>query len=701
MARLRIAAVSIAVVTGAGFATSTGSALAVASHVSSADGALSATARSGAVASPSGGTWGLAQPVRGATAAGLYPNGVDSVSCATAGNCGAIGRDTDSSGNSVMFVVSESDGVWGGSQGVRGPANLVDGFGDDAQISCASPGDCSAAGDYFAGGEDEQGFVDSETDGAWGTAQEVPGVTDLAPGEHSRLESVSCASAGNCSAGGTYTTAASGSAFLVNETDGTWGSAVEVPGIARLAAGVTDGEITSVSCGSPGNCSAGGYFSASSEDAFVVSETDGVWGSAELVPGLATLNTGRYAGVTSVSCASAGNCSAGGYYSMADGPGYLSRSIEPFVVDETDGSWGEAEEVPGAASLKLLYYEPAMFVSCASAGNCSAGGIYVTGPMSRQVFVVDETAGTWGTAIPLPGLGALDADGAVLSSISCGSAGNCAAVGSYGERISYVADETDGTWGAAEEVPGSAALGTGADQLASVSCPAAGYCSAGGYYYSDVSLGPPVEVEMPFVVNEATASAAALTLTAPTATYGNEEGVGASVAVTSAAGGTPTGTVTVSAGPVTICTTALDAGSGNCTLERLALPAGSYQLTATYSGDSTYVSSASAGDTLTVSKATSETSLSISRATLTYGHEQSEKLSVTVGAEYAGIPTGRVVVRAGKATICVMTLRSGRGTCRFSARKLRARKYHLTATYGGDRNFDGSSESGLLIIVRK
>jgi hypothetical protein len=704
MARWRIAAVSVAAITGAAFAAPAGGALAAASHVSSASGALSAAARPAAVESPTGGTWGLAEPVAGAMAAGIYPRGVASVSCATAGYCGAIGMDTDSSGNSVMFVVSERDGVWGTSEGVQGPANLVDGFGDDAQVSCASPGDCSAVGDYYAGGEDEQGFVVSEIDGVWRPAQEVPGVTDLAKGEDSLLKSVSCASAGNCSAGGTFTSPASGSAFLVSETSGTWGPAVEAPGIASLADGVTAAEITSVSCGAAGNCSAGGYFVvAGTYDAFVISETDGTWGNAEVVPGLAALNTAHDAGITSVSCASAGNCSAGGYYQETDGS---HGALQAFVVDETGGSWGDAEEVPGTAALNTDHHAETTSVSCASAGNCAAGGTYWTGLTNGQAFVVDETAGTWGTAIVVPGLSAVDLDGhANLTSISCGSAGNCAAGGSYGgggAAEAYVANETNGSWGAAQEAPGSAALGTGNGvQLASVSCAAAGYCSAGGYYDATSPLGSPFEVEKPFVVNEATASAAALTLTTTTAAYGNEGGVGASVAVTSAAGGTPTGTVTISAGPVTVCEATLEAGSGDCTLGHLTLPAGSYQLIATYSGDSTYVSSASAGDTLTVSKARSRTSVSISRSRLTYGHERSEKLTVTVAAEFAGVPAGTVVVRAGGATICTMTLRSGRGTCRFSARQLRAGKYHLTATYAGNRNFDASAASSMLITVRK
>ena len=38
------------------------------------------------------------------------------------------------------------------------------------------------------------------------------------------------------------------------------------------------------------------------------------WGTAEEVPGTAALNAGGNAGVNSVSCPSAGNCSAGGLY---------------------------------------------------------------------------------------------------------------------------------------------------------------------------------------------------------------------------------------------------------------------------------------------------------------------------------------------------------------------------------------------------
>jgi hypothetical protein len=111
---------------------------------------------------------------------------------------------------------------------------------------------------------------------------------------------------------------------VVTETGGTWGNAKQVPGIPALNAG-GDAEFYAVSCGSAGNCSAGGYYKSSKrslapEQAFVVSETDGTWGTATEVPGTAALNTGADALVYALSCASA-DCDAGGSYTTTSGGG--------------------------------------------------------------------------------------------------------------------------------------------------------------------------------------------------------------------------------------------------------------------------------------------------------------------------------------------------------------------------------------------
>ena len=53
------------------------------------------------------------------------------------------------------------------------------------------------------------------------------------------------------------------------------------------------------------------------------------WGAAIEVPGIAALAPGGYAAITSVSCTSAGDCSAGGYYQVR------SLHLQAFVDSET------------------------------------------------------------------------------------------------------------------------------------------------------------------------------------------------------------------------------------------------------------------------------------------------------------------------------------------------------------------------------
>ena len=152
----------------------------------------------------------------------------------------------------------------------------------------------------------------------------------------------------------------------------------------------------------------------------------GTWGTAIEVPGSGALNAGGGAFAISVSCASAGNCAAGGFYT--DG----SHRQQAFVVSERNGTWRTAIEVPGSGSLNAGGDATVNSVSCASAGNCAAGGLYTDRSGHQQAFVVSEGNGTWGKAIEVPGSGALNKGGsAVVLSVSCASAGNCAAGGTH------------------------------------------------------------------------------------------------------------------------------------------------------------------------------------------------------------------------------------------------------------------------------
>jgi hypothetical protein len=76
------------------------------------------------------------------------------------------------------------------------------------------------------------------------------------------------------------------------------------------------------------------------------------------VPGTAALSDGEFAEISSVSCASAGNCSAGGSYEGFSGD-------QAFVVSAVNGKWGKAEEVPGTAALNTNQVARMGSVSCA------------------------------------------------------------------------------------------------------------------------------------------------------------------------------------------------------------------------------------------------------------------------------------------------------------------------------------------------
>jgi hypothetical protein len=120
----------------------------------------------------------------------------------------------------------------------------------------------------------------------------------------------------------------------------------------------------------------------------VASEVNATWGAAIEVPGTAALNQGGHTGAGSVSCASAGNCAAAGFYTDSSG------HAQAFVASEVNATRGAAIEVPGTAALNQGGHAGAGSVSCASAGNCGAGGSYTDSSGHEQAFVANQTTRT-------------------------------------------------------------------------------------------------------------------------------------------------------------------------------------------------------------------------------------------------------------------------------------------------------------------
>jgi hypothetical protein len=446
--------------------------------------AFLAAAPSAAVAAPAAagaggaGGWGHAQRVTGVAQ-------ITSVSCASAGNCTAVGNSGPDQGQQAM-AVSEVHGRW--RKAIELPGTAALNAGESAvvnSVSCASAGNCTAGGLYSDASTAGQAFVASQVNGTWRKAVVFPGIIAANTGFIAAIAAVSCASAGDCSAAGYYTDNLSQThLFVVSQVRGRWRKPVPVPDIAALNSGPTPG-ITSVSCGSAGNCAAGGWYidHQGLGQPFVVSQVNGTWHQAIEVRGPAARNSRGYAEVTSVSCASAGNCSAGGFSNT----GGTASTAAAFMVSQVKGTWRAAVRVHGTAALNSGEPEISS-VSCATAGNCVAGGFYVDSQSNERLFVVRQVGGTWRGAFELPGLAALQTGQfAGVTSVSCPSAGDCSVGGFYDSHRNraqaFVVSQARGSWHRLTEVPGTAALNTGGQaQIASVSCTSAHACSGGGWY---------------------------------------------------------------------------------------------------------------------------------------------------------------------------------------------------------------------------
>src|SRR5579875_2121552 len=424
---------------------------------------------------------------RGLPGAGALNQGrsarVWSVTCPAAGDCTVTGQYTDGAGHHQVFVASETNGTWGTAEELPGLAALnAGGAATPGPLSCASAGDCTTGGKYTDGAGHPQAFMATETNGTWGQAEEVPGSGALNTGGTATLTALSCPVAGGCTAGGTYTDGAGHQqVFVIGQVNGAWGAAEELPGSGALNQGGT-ASLSTISCPTVGNCVTGGGYTDNlgGIQAFLATETGSVWGDAEGIPSVAGRNVG-YAQTKVVSCRSVGNCTVVGTYT----DGYLT--IQSFDVSETNGTWGTASKLPGTGGPDAGPGATVQVMSCSAVGDCNAGGYY-NAPDDAEAFVATETGGTWGKIAEVPGVGTLgDARRTSVTALSCASPGNCSAGGYFhvtaDGTAAFVTDEIDGVWQQAEPVPGFGGGTAFAVHAGALSCSPAGSCTAGGANY--------------------------------------------------------------------------------------------------------------------------------------------------------------------------------------------------------------------------
>jgi hypothetical protein len=523
-------------------------------------------------------------------------------------------------------------------------------------VSCGAAGSCAAVGSYTDASGNLLPFVADEKNGTWGNARELA-LETRATNVKAELLSVSCASAANCSAVGYSGADGLPVALTVSETNGTWGPAQVIPGINGQ-----ESEAGSVSCPAAGTCAADGFVvTGGAVEPFTVAQANGTWGTAAVVPGVAALNVGKNAGATNISCAAPGSCAAAGVYSDVndDLPSWVASTAG-------NGSWNPALPEPGTSGggLREIGAPPQITVSCGAPGNCAAAGWTDTNATrTRTSFVLNEVNSAWGAPRDVPGLAALTGTGGFsrITAVSCKAASNCTVTGQFSTSLrgtkAFAVSEVNGTWGNALEIPGIAALGGGTDaaSASAVSCATAGNCAAGGVYDDSTPA------EHVFVAVQAGGA------------WGNAQqltGTGTRPTLSSASCATP----------------------GNC-----AFGGSSTDASGHLQG---FVADLSAGAGAPGQIQTT-TSVALSAATVPFGREQAGQISVTVTAASGRAPRGVVTVTANKATVCLIILGSGTGSCRLTPKGLRPGTYALTARFFGGLGFAGSASAPATLTVTR
>jgi hypothetical protein len=169
-----------------------------------------------------------------------------------------------------------------------------------------------------------------------------------------------------------------------------------------------------------------------------------------------------------------------------------------------------------------------------------------------------------------------------------------------------------------------------------------------------------------------------------TLVYGSSTVLTATISNTNA-----TGSVTFKDGSTTLGTGTV--ASGIATYTAAGLTVGTHSITAVYSGDTNYAMSTSAATTVTVTLATTATTIGATPLTSAFGTPTT--ITVTV---VPGTATGSVTIKDGATILGTATLASGVATY---IANFTAGTHTLSATYGGDSNFSGSSTTASVSVT--
>jgi hypothetical protein len=375
---------------------------------------------------------------------------------------------------------------------VKSPAGAEDGF--LLAVSCPTTSQCVGGGYYTSSTGIATPMVATMAGSAWGRGKAVVlPATSADPDHEGQITGISCPAKNDCTAvgfniedvgGGSY----GKDAFAVSESHGAWGP-IHFVQLPHGAARATVATLTGVSCASAGNCEAVGYFAVTGENLvpMAVQQVHGSWRPASeiRIPANAETAPGDYVALDAVSCPKVGSCVGVGSYVSAAG------RFEGLTAVESGGHWQRAREATLLATAAPNIVSGLLSVSCSSRTSCLAVGGYATSNGSVSAAISDAfTHGHWGPVhlVKVVPAKAAARPASWLYGASCGTK-SCEVVGNYTDRagmqIWMAFGYSHGKWGKATGVSEPANALKGPEQASipsGVSC-ARARCTAVGTYW--------------------------------------------------------------------------------------------------------------------------------------------------------------------------------------------------------------------------
>ncbi len=354
---------------------------------------------------------------------------IGSLQCPMPGYCVAGGAYSDTEGDQLALLLTETHGKWRpvvprlpAGAALRGQDAVITG------LSCTERASCTASGNYVDSNGNPRGMILTTSGGSWrAIVAPVPKTANKRPWDYAT--DASCEPTGYCVVVGYYRAGKNIAALVDAEaTGGHWKTvALALPrdAIGKFRHFVA---LTRVACTLGACVAVGGYVDKSIRfDGLIASNQGDEWTSVNApLPQKSDQPIGFFiGGLSDVACQSAKLCTAVGGYDTSQ------ASIGPWILSGHGRSWHVVQGLP--TSPENSYAFGFLTVAC-TAESCQALG-ELPGPHGDTLPVVASGSGlrwlmSW---LPLPpnALPSQGSQDAYLPDVSCPAAASCVAVGAY------------------------------------------------------------------------------------------------------------------------------------------------------------------------------------------------------------------------------------------------------------------------------